>query len=192
MNEFKNILDSVWIELNNGVKPGGHNYHIFCLTTVDKKNPHSRNVVLRSADREKNSFSCHTDIRSEKVLHLGSNKNVSALFYDPKKRIQIRIDGLANAVNKKDSLKARWDASEKMSKLCYINQCPPGARLKKPLDYLPLKKDDKAIEDGFKNFCILDIKIKQIDWLILDCKGHKRAKFIFNEEKLTNSYWVSP
>jgi len=192
MDEFKNILDDIWIELNKGVKPGGHNYHIFCLTTVDKKNPHSRNVVLRDANRGKNSLSCHTDIRSEKVLHLGNNKSVSALFYDPIKRIQIKIDGLANIVNKKDSIKARWDASEKMSKLCYINRYPPGARLKNPLDYLPLKKDDKAVEDGFKNFCILDIKIKQIDWLTLDCKGHKRAKFIFNNEKLTNSYWVCP
>jgi 3-hydroxyisobutyrate dehydrogenase len=44
-------------------------------------------------------------------------------------------------------------------------------------------------EIGYKNFCVVESKIKSFEWLYLASQGHRRAKFILDENKST---WLVP
>ena len=64
-------------------------FSINTITSVDGVlYPQSRMVVLREVF-ENFDFHIYTDLRTEKVVSLESHKEAYALFYDPKKMIQI-------------------------------------------------------------------------------------------------------
>ena len=44
-------------------------------------------------------------------------------------------------------------------------------------------------EKGYKNFTVIQCKIKSIEWLYLAAKGHRRAKFDLENDKNT---WLVP
>ena len=45
----------------------------------------------------------------------------------------------------------------------------------------------KESEQGYKNFTVIQCKIKSIEWLYLAAKGHLRAKFELDNNK---EYWL--
>ena len=47
-------------------------------------------------------------------------------------------------------------------------------------------------ESGYKNFCVIENFINGIEWLYLAAKGHRRAYFEINENKVTKMYWKIP
>ena len=79
------ILKTEYEELYKAVENGKHEYHCFYLATVNLKTPRLRTVVLRSFDKNDNSLSFHTDLRSNKIKEIKSNQNISALFYNKKR-----------------------------------------------------------------------------------------------------------
>ena len=44
-------------------------------------------------------------------------------------------------------------------------------------------------EEGYKNFAVIQCKIKIIEWLFLAAKGHRRARFELDNNK---EYWLVP
>ena len=44
-------------------------------------------------------------------------------------------------------------------------------------------------EEGYKNFTVIQCKIKTIEWLYLAAKGHRRARFEVDNKK---EYWLVP
>ena len=44
-------------------------------------------------------------------------------------------------------------------------------------------------EEGYKNFTVIQCKIKSIEWLYLAAKGHRRAKFDLDNNK---DNWLVP
>ena len=44
-------------------------------------------------------------------------------------------------------------------------------------------------EEGYKNFTVIQCKIKNMEWLYLAAKGHRRAKFDLENNK---DYWLIP
>ena len=44
-------------------------------------------------------------------------------------------------------------------------------------------------EEGYKNFTVIQYKIKSIEWLFLAAKGHRRARFELDNNK---EYWLVP
>ena len=56
-----------------------------------------------------------------------------------------------------------------------------------PLDNFNYTKEQS--EEGYKNFTVIQCKIKSIEWLYLAAKGHRRAKFNLENKKDT---WLVP
>ena len=46
-------------------------------------------------------------------------------------------------------------------------------------------------EIGYKNFCVIEIFIKSIEWLYLAAKGHRRARFYLDNNSLEKK-WLIP
>ena len=187
------ILKTEYKELQKATKHGKHEYHCFYFATVDNKTPKLRTVVLRALDKDNNTLSFHTDLRSNKVEEIQSNKNVSALFYDKKRRVQIRIRGKAQLDENSNKLKKIWSSMRPESKLCYMGPFAPGERLDQFQPNLPNHNAQNITsqnnEKGYKNFCRVTIYLKNLDWLQLEHSGHRRIYFSF--DKGSKPVWIA-
>ena len=70
----------------------------------------------------------------------------------------------------------------------------PGIESPTPTSGLNPELDDfeftmEQSEEGYKNFSVIQCKIKSIEWLYLAAKGHRRAKFELDNNK---EYWLIP
>ena len=187
------IINSEWENINLGIQKAKHDYHSFVFSTVLKNSPDSRTVILRDFDENKPAIWFHSDRRSKKILQLEENKNVSALFYDKSRKVQLRINGIADIEEDIEHNKKIWDSMKPESKLCYmgpyapsqkISQFEPNTLEKSAHD---LDKEDEHL--GLSRFCRIRITIKKLDWLKLDYKGHQRLEFKFG--KRTKTQWIA-
>ena len=187
------IIKSEWKNINLGIKKEKHDYHSFVFSTVSKNSPDLRTVILRDFDEHKPAIWFHSDRRSKKILHLEENENVSALFYDKSRKVQLRINGIADIEEDIEHNKKIWDSMKPESKLCYmgpyapsqkISQFEPNTLEKSAHD---LDKEDEHL--GLSRFCRIRITIKRLDWLKLDYKGHQRLEFKFG--KRTKTQWIA-
>ena len=187
------IIKSEWKNINLGIQKAKHDYHSFVFSTVLKNSPNSRTVILRDFDENKPAIWFHSDRMSKKILHLEENENVSALFYDKSRKVQLRINGIADIEEDIEHNKKIWDSMKPESKLCYmgpyapsqkISQFEPNTLEKSAHD---LDKEDEHL--GLSRFCRIRITIKKLDWLKLDYKGHQRLEFKFG--KRTKTQWIA-
>ena len=187
------IMKSEWKNINLGIQKAKHDYHSFVFSTVSKNSPDSRTVILRDFDEHKPAIWFHSDRRSKKILHLKENENVSALFYDKSRKIQLRINGLAHIEDNIKNDKRIWEAMRPESKICYMGPYAPSQRINQfEPNILEKSAHDLNEEDenlGLSQFCRIRIKIKKIDWLKLDYKGHQRLEFQFDKE--IKAQWIA-
>ena len=187
------IIKSEWENINLGIQKAKHDYHSFVFSTVSKNSPDSRTVILRDFDEHQPAIWFHSDRRSKKILHLKENDKVSALFYDKSRKVQLRINGIADIEENIEHNIRIWESMSPESKLCYmgpyapsqkINQFEPNTLKKSAHD---LDKEDEQL--GLSRFCRIRIKIKKLDWLKLDYKGHQRLEFEFGKKVKTQ--WIA-
>ena len=187
------ILEMEYKELQKAIKDGKHEYHCFYFATTDRKTPKLRTVVLRALDKDNNTLSFHTDLRSNKVKEIQLNKNVSALFYDKKRRVQIRMRGKAQFDENSNKLKKIWSSIRPESKLCYMGPFAPGQKLDQFQPNLPNHNAQnittKNNKKGYENFCRVTIYLESLDWLQLEHSGHQRIYFSFN--KNSKPIWIA-
>ena len=187
------IIEIEYRELHNAIQDGKHEYHCFYFATIQSKIPQLRTVVLRALNKEKNSISFHSDSRSNKVKEIKSNNNVSALFYDKKRRIQIRLQGKALIDENSKELKRIWSSMKSESKLCYMGPFAPGKKLNYFQPNLPNHNAQNITPKnntiGYKNFCRVTINLEKLDWLQLHHKGHKRQLFYFHSN--SKPTWIA-
>lgn len=187
------IIKSEWENINLGIQKAKHDYHSFVFSTVSKNSPDSRTVILRDFDEHKPAIWFHSDRRSKKILHLEENENVSALFYDKSRKIQLRINGIADIEEDIEHNKKIWNSMRPESKLCYMGPYAPSQKISQfEPNILKKSAHDLDQEDehlGLSRFCRIRIKIKKLDWLKLDYKGHQRLEFKFGKKIKTQ--WIA-
>ena len=187
------IIKSECKNINLGIQKAKHDYHSFVFSTVSKNKPDSRTVILRDFDEHQPAIWFHSDRRSKKILHLEENEKVSALFYDKSRKVQLRINGIADIEEDIEHNKRIWDSMRPESKLCYMGPYAPSQKINQ-FEPNTLKKsahdlDKKDEHLGLSRFCRIRIKIKKLDWLKLDYKGHQRLEFKFGKKVKTQ--WIA-
>ena len=199
--KFYNNLDLTLKEvkylLTRGIKDRKSCFHYTVLSTINNDSHESRTVILRSFNEENFELNIHSDLRSEKINQIIKNKNISCLFYNDKKKIQIRINGQAEI---EKSYKPSWEKLTNWSKRCYLSTAKPGIEITEPSSGFP----DKFINDppndtdsikGLKNFSVIRIIISRIEWLYLASQGHRRAIFEIEKKGLlikVKKKWLAP
>ena len=95
-NDIDETFDEIKSLLSRGVKDRKSNFHYTTLCTIGENlKPQARTVIFRHFDSEKFHISIHSDYRSKKIKEILANKNICLVFYDDKKKIQIRVRGVA-------------------------------------------------------------------------------------------------
>ncbi len=195
-NNIDKVYSKIWNLLDFGLKDRNAPFHIPVFICNSKKKSDGRIVVLRGINKDEKKIWFHSDIRSNKVKILKYNPESSLLFYDKSEKIQLRVSGLAKINYQNEITKRSWKKTAHMSRQCYLGDSQPGSDVTKPTSGLTEDIDNSKYtieqsEAGYKNFCVIEIHLKSIEWLYLAAKGHRRAYFNLNKKKLEKK-WLIP
>ncbi len=192
--DFKEIKKKIWSMLDDAVTNRNSQFRIPVFICGDQKDFDGRIVVLRKSDQTNNLVQFHSDIRSDKINKLKNNKNASMLFYDKEEKIQVRLKVECTINHSNEITKDSWSKTGHISRKCYLVENGPGTESPNPTSGLKPELDNfeftmKQSEEGYKNFTVIQCKIKTIEWLYLAAKGHRRARFEVDNNK---EYWLVP
>ena len=192
--DFTEIKKKIWSMLDDAVTNRSSQFRIPVFICGDQKDFDGRIVVLRKSDQSKNLVQFHSDIRSDKIPKLKNNKNASMLFYDKEEKIQVRLKVECNINHNNEITKSSWEKTGHISRKCYLVDNGPGTESPTPTSGLKPELDNfeftmEQSEEGYKNFTVIQCKIKSIEWLYLAAKGHRRARFELDNNK---EYWLVP
>ena len=191
---FKEIKKKIWSMLDDAVTNRSSQFRIPVFICGNQNDFDGRIVVLRKSDQSNNLVQFHSDIRSDKIIKLKNNKNASMLFYDKEEKIQVRLKVECNIHHNNETTKESWSKTGHISRKCYLVENGPGTESPKPTSGLKPELDNfeftmEQSEEGYKNFTVIQCKIKTIEWLYLAAKGHRRARFELDNNK---EYWLVP
>ena len=192
--DLNEIKKKIWSMLNNAVKDRSSPFRIPVFICGDQSDFDGRIVVLRKSDEENSLVQYHSDIRSDKIDKLKTNNNGAMLFYDKEEKIQVRLKVECVINHDNDITKESWSKTQHISRKCYLVDHGPGTESDTPTSGLKPELDNfeftmEQSEVGYKNFTVIQCKIKSIEWLYLAAKGHRRAKFNLETNKDT---WLIP
>jgi len=192
--DFNEIKKKIWSMLNDAVTNRNSQFRIPIFICGDQSNFDGRIVVLRKSDQQNNLVQFHSDIRSDKIEKLKKNTKASMLFYDKEEKIQVRLKVECMVNHNNEITKESWSKTQHISRKCYLIDNGPGTESDTPTSGLKPELDNfgftmEQSEEGYKNFTVIQCKIKSIEWLYLAAKGHRRAKFDLETKK---DIWLVP
>jgi len=192
--DFIGIKTKIWSMLDNAIKDRSSQFRIPVFICGSQDDFDGRIVVIRKSDQSRNLIQYHSDIRSNKIAKLKDNKNASMLFYDKEEKIQIRLKVECTINYDNEITKESWLKTGHISRKCYLVDNGPGTESPTPTSGLKPKLDNfeftmEQSEEGYKNFTVIQCKIKSMEWLYLAAKGHRRAMFDLKNNK---ECWLIP
>ena len=200
------LEEHLWLLLLNGTLRSKDDFHVAAFGSIDDYGtPDLRTVVVRKALPTEKQIWLHSDIRAAKIQQIKNNPSVSWLFYDAKKRMQIRLKAKATIHANDEISETQWRKTPTMSRRCYITLAAPGSPHDEPTSGLEptFEARDPTPEEseiGQPNFAVVITQIESLEWLYLHHSGHRRAFFQYNTAPseflrkgvLLNASWLIP
>ena len=192
--DFNEIKKKIWLMLDDAITNRASQFRIPTFICGDQSDFDGRIVVLRKSDQLNNTLQFHSDIRSDKIEKLKKNPKAAMLFYDKDEKIQVRLKIECRVNHNNEITKESWSRTQHISRKCYLVDNGPGSESASPTSGLKPELDNfeftmEQSEKGYKNFTVIQCKIKLIEWLYLAAKGHRRARFDLETNKDT---WLVP
>ncbi len=192
--DLKEIKKKIWSMLDNAVTNRSSPFRIPVFICGNQEDFDGRIVVIRKSDQLNSLIQFHSDIRSDKIPKLKNNKNASMLFYDKEEKIQVRLKVECIINHNNEITRESWSKTGHISRKCYLVDNGPGTKSPTPTSGLKSELDNfeftmQQSEEGYKNFTVVQCRIKSIEWLYLAAKGHRRARFELDDNK---EYWLVP
>jgi len=168
------IQNKYWSMLEDAVTNRASSFRIPVFICSHRDEVEGRIVVLRKSDKK--------------------NNKASLLFYDKEEKIQLRVKAICEINNQNSTTEESWKKTQHISRRCYLTDSAPGTISNNPTSGMISQLENfdftmKQSEDGYKNFTVIKCKIKSVEWLYLAAKGHRRAKFDFENNK---EMWLVP
>jgi hypothetical protein len=177
--EFYNDLDltqrAAWDLLGRGAKDRKAPAHTPVLATNGNAAPNLRTVVLRGCDRETGRLRFHTDQRSHKVAEIEAHPAGAVHVYDPKQKVQLRLDCQLSVHIGDELAREAWAATRDFSRICYQVMQGPGEAVSDPRE-VPFSSDES--NEGWDHFAVISALVTRMEWLYLAHQGHRRAEFV--------------
>lgn len=160
---FKDIIN----ELKFGYLKRKHPHKYCYLASISNDKPVSRTVVLRDMT-ENHHLIFYTDIRSAKVEQYRENPHAEALFYHPKKLLQVKVSGKMKIVDDEDTIKYYKQKVQGNSTKDYTTIRKPGTVISNP---------DEVDYGDHLNFAVMELQTESIESLQLKRPNHLRCIF---------------
>jgi len=189
------LCDLAWTALVRGANDRRHGFHLPVVATVRADGtPDARTVVLRDAERASRSLWFHTDRRAGKLDQL--TMGLSWVFYDARRRLQVRVRG-AGSLADATTTEARWAASTRAARKCYLVQPAPGTEVDAhtsghhgALDG-PVVPTEDQLPPARDHFAVVVGRVEQLEVLRTLREGHQRAGFTFDGTDWSGT-WLVP
>lgn len=162
------FLEEARQELVNGHAKKRHPFRYFTFATVANGTPKQRTVVLRKTLVDL-SLVFYTDRRTQKLKEIQNTPECSALFYHPKKLLQLRIEGTAQLITDKEQIASYWHTVQASSRNDYTINIAPGTPIKNP--------DEVHYNTEGNYFCPVKIVPHTIEYLRLKRPNHLRVLY---------------
>ena len=187
-------LETAFTDVHDQLKRAGvdnnHKFRFFSVATLNRDEeaiPQSRMVVLRSFSDDW-SFEFYTDYRSSKVNEIESHPVISALFWDPSKRVQVRIEANVTLHNRDDVAQERWKDVQGDARKAYTSLQAPGT----PVD-APGEAHQWPESLSSDHFCVAVCRTSEIKALQISGMEHiafKARRGSANDEWVKS--WIAP
>jgi hypothetical protein len=174
------IFNDIINELKFGYLKRKHPHKYCYLASISGNKPVNRTVVLRDMTEDKHLI-FYTDLRSGKVEQFQNNPNAEALFYHPKKLLQVKVAGKMKVVENEDTIKYYKQKVQGGSTKDYTTQVSPGT---------PIKNPDHVDYGEKLNFAVLELQTESIESLQLKRPNHIRC--VFKKEDDWNGQFLVP
>ena len=185
--QLETIASDVWRWLGEALAHRDGPLRTPVVATVDRRGePEARTVVLRAVDPSAWMLEFHTDVRSGKYRSLQARREVSWLFYDPERLLQIRADGEASLHTDDAIADASWAADPLASRAPYLAEADPGTPIEAPAPAVFVRDEAHSMQ-GRPNFCAVRCAIRTLDVLQLHPEGHRRARV-----QRGSAHWIVP
>ena len=185
------LLKAVWRSLAAGSSDAGHPFHRPALATRQGDAAAVRTVVLRRVDENLFRLCCHTDARSPKVAQLRAHPQAAWLFYDPARRIQLRVQGPVELHGEGRLADEQWAASGYADRRDFSSHAGPGAPLPEPGSNMGSDDPDAIDLAARAHFVVIACQARMLDWLVLDDAGHRRVRFAWTGDGWRHA-WLTP
>ena len=176
-------LTDVHDQLKRAAVDTKHNFRFFSVATsgLADQPAQSRMVVLRSFT-ENWEFEFYTDHRSSKVEEIKKRPVLSALFWDPSKRVQVRIEAGAEIHHQNELAKERWTSVQGGAQKAYNSPVTPGRQINQPDD---AHQWPKQMDDSY--FAVVSCKASCIKVLQISGMEHLALQY---DRKSSGSEWI--
>jgi hypothetical protein len=148
----------------------------YCSLSTLAEYPETRMVVTRKVSQNL-ELTFFTDSRTPKVKQIQANNKVTALFYHPRKRLQIRVKGIATIIGE-----GHTDYPN------YLHQVQQSPSLR---DYTTLQipgsplTTESVVHGTDIHFLTILVESLFLDILLLSREGHRRSAYYYME----NGQW---
>jgi hypothetical protein len=186
MDQLNQFLEQARGELIRAVHYRKHPFRYLTLATSDGIMPDARMVVLRDFDALNMTLNIFTDRRSNKIQQLFNNPNAIALFWHPRKRLQVKVGISMSQMGEQES-QAYFKQLPTKARESYNTKDAPGTRTSTYEDSIRLKSDFTA-----EDFVVLQGEIYEMECLQLGSDHHHRASFHFHKGRQLRSFWLVP
>ena len=187
------VFAGTWDYLMAGTGDGRPPFKTMQAATIGLDgSPNVRTVVLRKVSEQQNVITFHTDLRSPKIAELTRDPRIALVGVDAERNVQIRVSGRTRIVRDEHMRMAAWNASRLQTLIVYRTLLAPGTEIEQPRDAFDEARQPHGPNEGFENFCVVEVEPLMIDWLDLSAAGgHERARFQ-RVDDAWDSHWVAP
>lgn len=196
--DLANIERLAWIHLVNGSLRPKDGFHTVCVGTVNEIGEATlRTVVNRKVDERQKTIFIHTDVRSQKFKHLQKDNRVSLLFYNTRLKIQLAIKAKVILHTDDQLADDNWKITNLGSRRIYMTLDTPNTKSDVPTvgyeeRFSDLKPSEAESNLFRKNFCVIECQAYELEFIILQHSGNKKAGFVYENGVLKDSFWAVP
>ncbi|MEM6422795.1 MAG: pyridoxamine 5'-phosphate oxidase family protein [Pseudomonadota bacterium] len=181
------IAAAAWARLARGAANKRAAFNTMQVATIGAQGwPEMRSVILRAVDAEARQLLFHTDRRSTKAGEIEADGRLSALFWDPGVKLQLRVWGQAQLLTDDPLTESEWTRIGQPTRQIYRLPLSPGRPIAAPAD-----GEGDAESDGRDVFAVVPVTVMRFEWLHLRSGGHRRARFDTGTEGWRGR-WLAP
>ena len=168
------IWADTWTRLGRATRDRRHAFrHPVIATRCPRRGVRARTVVLREVDPGTATLTLYTDRRSGKLEGLAIEPELSWCFYDPRRRVQLRVESRASLHVGDAIARAAWSRQGPAARALYAVAPPPATELREGVS--PLVRE--GADAGFEDFAVVVCAVEEADWLHLGREAHRRIRF---------------
>lgn len=152
--------------------------------------------MLREFRAKNRELTIHTDVRTPKIEEMRRTPAAQCVFWDQTRDLQLRLSGKVSVHAGDELARKAWEGVDLAGRFSYLTTSPPSSEIGRPtsgreaMDGRLPTLEEAAI--GWDNFAVLVLRLDEIDWVLLDNAGHRRARFKFDSQGLVAATWLIP